>query len=356
MMNSVKITSIRPIDFMVFVGILTLSACKELNSSVKVLDADPQLFEVTRNLSTDCNWTRDCKKADSPVKKALRRIAHGRIFQHDKWTLGENQSVRGVAEALADLKPSYVTGLLRFDRDEEPLEAHIEAFNRIRKKVRETSPEAKFDLVLNALHYRSVDEVVKRMRYLNSKFAPDIWYFDFFQTAYAKGKGKGADALPATPEVVMAAIKWAHDHGQLIGGNTFGHQMPPNSDFAGVNDNDDFSLNLEAIAQLRASGFQVVMHLNNNPQNGSPDSPLFDNPPEHEEEIVNEEASASCQFMYGKTGQRKSYVKQLAKGQEEGDYHLMFPVFFPMCPIGTAYDSTTDGDMFDFMKSLMDSQ
>ncbi|NUO49187.1 MAG: hypothetical protein HOV80_10065, partial [Polyangiaceae bacterium] len=105
-------------------------------------------------------------KSDLP--ETFRRVVIGRIYQHEDWTLPSADSyqfdkypdlrarrIAYVCDTLVKLRPTYVSGLLRLDADEE-LSAEQKAVYKgivhcVKKKV-DTHP-VRFDIVLNAKHY-----------------------------------------------------------------------------------------------------------------------------------------------------------------------------------------------------------
>lgn len=321
-----------------------------------------------------------CSEVVPELPKVFRRIAMGRLYQHDKFTLNggvrTQEKIDSIIASLKSLNPTFVTGLLRFDADELPTPQQIADYNYIRKTLKKSNPDIKFDLVLNSLHYVNAKDVQTRMGDLNTLFdvngagAPDIWFFDFFQTAYAGAHNSG-DCAPTLdnkcprPEAVLGAIAFAHANRQFVGGNTFGSKIPPGADFASVPDDNNLKLHLEAIQVLRDSGVEVIVHINNNPQTPADPSPQFTAPIDYPSYITDRaHPPVSCQFMFGTFGERKDYLSKNAAGQVDGDYHYMFPVYFPQCPVGSAYDSTLDhkdGDvakpsMLDVMRDLMKGQ
>jgi hypothetical protein len=105
--------------------------------------------------------------------------------------------------------------------------------------------------------------------------------------------------------------------------------LPPRLDFVTTDDNG-FQLNFTSIQSYESQGYDVLVGLNNNPQNA----------PQTE----------SCEFM-GADGaspsytqeQRIAYVTQLAQDQTQYGFVLGYPVFFPLCPAGFSYDAAADG-------------
>ena len=116
-------------------------------------------------------------------------------------------------------------------------------------------PAVQFDVVLNAMQYRTPAAIARTMRRLRTKLEPDGWFFDFL------------DRVQDPPRMVKAAIGAAHANGEWIGGNVFGlakpRPLPARADFYSVQD-AVFHLNLPAVRRLAARK-PVVYHLNSKP-------------------------------------------------------------------------------------------
>jgi len=255
----------------------------------------------------------------------LQRVVLARIYQGATWTLS-GETPQSVGSAIAKLDPTYVSGLIRLASTDTLSQQQSNDYKTIRSIVLQTSPTAKFDVVLNAQQYSTPDQMLSQMRDINSKIHVDLWFFDFYYEGYS-----------FSPQTIEAAIGYAHSQGQYVGGNVWGKNIPPGSDFVATDDGvpSQFSLDLERVATLTTDyGIPVLVHLNNNPQNGP--------------------STESCVFMNDwSESQRASYVTSLAQGQGSGGYRYMYNVFFPECPAGVAYDSLTDGSMFSTLTSLM---
>lgn len=264
----------------------------------------------------------------------MTRVAWARVYLDGKPTL-PNQTAKSVGDTLARLEPSWVTGLIRLEPGEKPPKSEIAAYKKIRDAVRAKAPDAEFDIELNALEYKSAEELQDQMRELREAFDNDGWFFDFFTPAYRK-----------RPEVVDAAVTEAHDNGEWIGGNTFGWNedpsnpvVPKDADFLAVAD-ADFKLNLDAVKTL-AETIPVLFHLRNNP-----DLP----------------GSEGCIYMNSySTSKREAYITRRAGEQAKYDFSFAYPVFFPTCraspnaPLNdvVAFDSIRDANMLSTIEGLM---
>jgi hypothetical protein len=263
----------------------------------------------------------------------MTRVAYARAYQFGRFTLPK-ETPTDVGSALARLEPTWVTGLIRLKSKDTPTSTEVEGYDEIREAVRAESPDAEFDIELNALDYTTTEQVQSKMRDLRGTFDNDGWFFDFFTPAFQK-----------RPEVMRAAISEAHDNGEWIGGNTFGWDkdpndpvLPPGSDFLAVADNN-FKLDLGAVRKL-AQHTTVVYHLRNNP--GKP-------------------RSDGCDYINRfSTGEREAYVRRRAREQKRADFHFAYPVFFPTCLARpnaahdiVSFDSIGDPTMLHTLERLM---
>ena len=154
---------------------------------------------------------------DDPKGPDMTRVAWARQYLDGKNTL-PHQTPKSIGDALAGLEPTWVTGLVRFENEQFPTKAELAAYDEIRDAVRAKAPDAEFDVELNALEFKTADELTEQMDKLREEYDNDGWFFDFFTPAYK-----------ARPEVVDAAIANAHDHGEWVGGNAFGWTGDPSS-------------------------------------------------------------------------------------------------------------------------------
>jgi hypothetical protein len=268
-----------------------------------------------------------------PAGPDMTRIAYARAYQNGKFTVPKESSA-SIGEALARLEPTWVTGLIRLRIKDTLSDGEVSDYDEIRKAVRAKSPNAEFDVELNALDYLTPEDVEDKMREVREAVDNDGWFFDFFTPAYDK-----------RPEVVRAAISAAHDNGEWIGGNTFGWSkdpgnavVPPDSDFLAIADSN-FRLDLPAARKL-AKHLPIVYHLRNNP--GKPDSD-------------------GCVWINRyTTSEREAYMRKRAREQKRGDFHFAYPVFFPTCLASRhaahdidSFNVIRDGTMLGTIAKLM---
>ena len=260
-----------------------------------------------------------------------QRIVLARMYQQGDWSI-PGVSSQQVASALAALRPTYVSGLIRVAINTSLTQQMISDFNTVRDAVLAVSPNAKFDVELNAEDYSSASQVVGKMQSINQQIHIDIWFFDYYQQGYQ-----------AAPQAFAAAVAYAHSQGQLIGGNVgndvtlpYGNlTYPQGSDFVAVPDNN-FAVSSERIAQLRSqnASIPIFVHINNNPQIGP--------------------TAESCVFINNYSyGQRSAYQTSLAEGQSQLGYSYMYAAFFPECPARTSYNFLADGSMQQVIVDLL---
>ena len=268
--------------------------------------------------------------SEEPDAPDAARIATARVYQHGAWTV-PNETPASVGRALARLEPTWVSSLVRFTASESPTAEEVKAWETIRKAVRAASPDAQFDIELNALEFRTPDEIREMMSAVRSKFDNDGWMFDFYTPAYRE-----------RPEVVEAAVEDAHDNGEWIGGNAFGLDknppVPPGSDFIAVQD-FGFKIDLAAVRKL-AEQVPVAFHLGNSPGQAKSDG---------------------CVFIDSyTTAERTAYVSKRAKQQAGNNFRFGYPVFFPECAgeQGTpqagifTFNAPRDGSLMDTIERL----
>jgi hypothetical protein len=266
----------------------------------------------------------------NPDPPSRTRIVAARAYQHGTWVVpGETPDT--VGKALAALKPTLVSGLIRYEPTEQVSDHEVDAWNKIRARVLAAVPDAHFGVELNGLSYKTPQQVSEQMAEIRSKLDNNGWFFDFFTTAYER-----------RPEVIKAAIESAHQNGEWVGGNVFGlghdPEIPPGSDYLAAQDSGDFRLNLAAVAKL-AERTPVAVHLGNSP--GDPES-------------------SGCRFIKElETAEREAYVTKRAKQQRPNDFRFAYPVAFPECdfepPKGLiAFNAIKDGTMLPTIKRLLD--
>ncbi|HEY8002062.1 MAG TPA: hypothetical protein VID76_09005 [Solirubrobacterales bacterium] len=232
----------------------------------------------------------------------LSRILSARVH-HTRLSVVRNTNARRIGRSLAGLRPTWVSGLIRYAKGQHPVHAEVRAWREITRIVRAANPQAGFDVTLNAKQYRDGDEIQRMMQRIRSELDNDGWFFDFFSTAYRK-----------RPRMIRAAIASAHAHGEWIGGNVFGlpkkRPLPLRADFLAVQDFHHLTLNLPAIRRV-AARVPVVYHLNNDP----------DNP-----------RSGGCRFTEDfNTDARRKFIRHRAKQQARNGFRVSYPVLFPEC-------------------------
>jgi hypothetical protein len=232
----------------------------------------------------------------------LSRIVSARVH-HTRLSVVRNTNARRIGRSLATLRPTWVSGLIRYAKGQHPNHREVRTWREITRIVRLASPQAQFDVTLNAKQYRDGDEIQRMMTRIRAALDNDGWFFDFYSTAYRK-----------RPRMIRAAIASAHANGEWIGGNAFGlskhRPLPLRSDFLAVQDFRRLQLNQHAVRRL-SSLLPVVYHLNNNPERPG---------------------SGGCQFIEGlTTAGRRTLIRHRAKQQARYGFRVSYPVLFPEC-------------------------
>jgi hypothetical protein len=255
------------------------------------------------------------------------RVVLARAYQQHNWTL-PGVTVTQVANTLASLGPTYVSGLIRLDGQLHLTTKMIQNYNLIRNAVLSKSPNAKFDFTLNPVEYNNSQQLITKMAGINALIHVDIWFFDFYDQAYNTNS-----------TMVTAAIQYAHSHGQLIGGNVGQARsespFPPGSDFVAAPDSN-FSVPLHTLKVVRqqSATIPILVHINNNPQQGP--------------------TTESCVYINGYTyQQRVKYETGMAKNQTTYGFTFMYNVFFPQCPSNISYNVLADGSMLQVVQTLL---
>jgi hypothetical protein len=234
---------------------------------------------------------------------ALSRIVSARVW-HTRLSTVRNSNARRIGRSLATLHPTWVTGLMRYRRNQYPNRKEARTWREIRRIVRASNPGAQFDVVLNALQYRTPAAITKTMRRIRHRLGPEGWFFDFYSSAFKKH-----------PKMVRAAIASAHRHGEWVGGNVFGiagrnAKLPARADYLSVQDNSAFRLNLKAVKRLTRKHL-VTYHLHSDP---------------------NKQRGGSCRFIEGLSSQsRRRLIKRRAAQADRRGFHMSYPALYPLC-------------------------
>lgn len=259
------------------------------------------------------------------------RIASVRMYQDGQFT-AKRETPATIGAALASLKPTYVSTLLRFSAGQKVRPREINAWKTVVAAVRATSPEAQFSVELNALQYPNARKMRAMMARVRNAVDNDGWLFDFYTPA-AKQK----------PKVMRAAVAYAHANGEFLGGNAFGianhPRIPAGTDYIAVQD-FGFQIDLAAVRQL-ARRATIFFHLGNSPNLANSDG---------------------CHFIEDFTSRRRQgYVTMRARQQAANHFSFAYPVFFPECERDRdgrnatlfSYSAPRDGTMMQTIASLM---
>lgn len=325
-------------------GVLTVASAMTFTA----LRADVPAAPGDRtNLSVEA---ADLGRAEMMAERAggrpdyLDRVVIARMYQNGSWTIPAakdftpERKIEYVCKALAYMKPSYVSGLVRLGwrKDSPHLDEQVKVFKGVRECVRrEVKKDVKFDIVLNALHYTDpskspvnrqpvpdakagTERMLERLRSAEAMFHPDGWFFDFYANPYKDAK----DGCNRFPGPLEDGITWIHDEKehkprQFVGGTIWGidHKLPPHSDFFAVTDRGgpDYTEKLVKGLKREHKHTPILMHIDNDPRDDK------------------DKESQSSKFWRGSAQYRNEVIHQQVKDQHVG-YRYMFPVFFPTRP------------------------
>ncbi|NJL13093.1 MAG: hypothetical protein HC913_08915 [Microscillaceae bacterium] len=254
----------------------------------------------------------------------FKRIVSAQIYAGNLWIV-EQENPPSVGAILAKLSPTYVSGLLCPDPDENLSSEQINAYHQIRELVLAAQPQCKFDLVLCPNLYKEPEDLIARMRYLNDMLHLDGWLLDF-----VPGTQK------ASAKLIEAAVAYAHSQNQFIGGNELNKSLLKMGDFVVLHDGQTIDLKFkEEILNLsKTFNIPILFQINTHSQRGADDT--------------------THTFMKKwQTHQREEHLKRLARNQVSWRYHLMYPVFFPVYLNKNAYNASRDGMMLKSLLELM---
>ena len=152
-----------------------------------------------------------CASAKLTNDQIFSRPVNSEVYGQQQWVLKNGSELRETAEAvgqaLAGLKPSYVSGLIYLEQQTEVNDDMIADWNTIRSKVLATVSNAKFDVEISMNPnpsggkepFTNASAVVAKLKELNTQLSPDGFWFDFY-----------SDAQKSHPDWIQAAIKYAH--------------------------------------------------------------------------------------------------------------------------------------------------
>lgn len=302
-------------------------------------------------LEGDPNVGTEVRGATINADEAFRRVVAARIYQHDAWMLPAadgyraaelpdpvDQHIAYVCDKLAELRPTYVSGLLRFDALEaiDPASDPVRVYQGVRACLQAAlDHQVRFDVVLNAIHYskpqamegkpkyatkRQAARALKdRLKEIDSILQPDLIFFDFYSVPFHHSNW--------FPDALEEGIEWIHHdaaHARYVGGNVWGMYVPPHTDFV-VLDNFD---------REHMSGFDFVKH---QAARLGPDYPVL----MHIENNPNKKAGKGTRWTSNGRSYREDVLQEQASSQNQSDYWYMYPVFFPLC-IDTDGNHTCD--------------
>lgn len=249
----------------------------------------------------------------------FKRVVQAHVFAESSWLLG-TETPKTVGDALSQLNPTWVSGLITLTPGEELTDDEEISYNTIRTLVITAAPRCKFDFTLDPRLYPNATALVNAMQMLNARVHVDLWFLDAYDTSYV-----------AHPDIINAAITYAHSQKQPIGGRvTSAANVPPGTDFVSVSD-QGFTLDQATTKALSATQIPVLA------------------------EVGAQEGDSEAQTYNTRytTEQRTSYIKKLAQDQASGSYSLMYPLFAPIYPAQQAFDALKDTSYVTTINEIM---
>jgi hypothetical protein len=312
----------------------------------------------------------DARRAELTAR-TLDRVVVARMYQRAGWVvpgvdpeIDRGAAAQHVCDAIAPLRPTYVSGLVRLAHDDGITEEQADMFSRVRRCIERRVPHpVRFDVVLNALDYTdgtpepdrcapgpsrlSADELTARFRQrrrsIEEHLRPDGYFFDFFSQPWTR---EDRDGGPWRPQVLAEEIRRIQRDGMFVGGNVWAGFVPPPADFVAITDRSGREGVLEHTARLRAQGVPVLLHIRNDPHIEGSEGRLW-----------NERDRAH----------RKRVLRRHVRWANAAGATYMFPVLFPLRPnpdaTGSgcdrrrpwiAYDASRDGEMLERMRDYLD--
>lgn len=281
------------------------------------------IFLVLPLVAFDTNTPPSLEKVENLEPGVFQRVVLAQIYRNKNWTL-EGEDAVSVGKVLADLKPTYVSGLLQLDASYDLSPEQIKRYKKVREMVKAVNPNCKFDFIINPRQFKKPEDILKRMRDIQAKIPVDIWYLDFAEGEYNSSK------------VVQAAIAAAHENKQLIGGNFQDSNLLKMGDFVAFSDNEkvDIKLKEEILKTGEKFGKPILFQINNDTNRSADDT-------------------VHTFIRKWKTYERERYVKRLSRNQLSWKYRLMYPVFFPVYLRKEAYNAAKDNEILKSYLEVM---
>lgn len=284
--------------------------------------------------------------------RGTQRVVIARMFQRDTWAIEAADAYRAdelprvidrriayVCDAIAPLRPTYVSGLVRLRADEPISEEQATVFEGVKRCIRRrVDHRVRFDVVLNALHYTDPDHGITSRRQgrellldvvrdANARLDPDGYFFDFYSAPWTV---RGHRFHPAA---LLDGIRGIHRMGRFVGGNVMRNHVPEGSDFVAITDRGGREEILRKVEGLRDRGIPVMLHIRNDPHIPGTSGLLW--------------TSRSRAY-------RKRILRRHVRWSERHDFTYMYPVFFPFSERQVAYDAVRDGNMLSRIEDYME--
>ncbi|KAI8810740.1 hypothetical protein BJ742DRAFT_799973 [Cladochytrium replicatum] len=264
----------------------------------------------------------------------FNRVVHARIYRNGNYTLQKGGqvvvSIQQVARSLSMLKPTYVRGLIRLDNNDDLSPGMIRDFITVRQAVITGSPSCKFDIELEALQFSFGDgkaikdklQMIWDAMRLNPGFQIDAIFFDHWNQAFAD-----------SPIAMLVATFFIHQDMKLaLGGNTYGGDVPPNTDFVSLTTRNFL---IPPPKPLTHPVPVIGAMLSSAPSDFASESCAFN-------AYLYYSQSSSTSFRIKDGPGRYDVIRSIAYQQNAGGYAFSWPIFYPECPTQRSYDSVDD--------------
>ena len=249
-----------------------------------------------------------------------------RVYSFNQWTLQE-ENVTTVGGAIASLKPSFVSGLIRLEYDNLTISPRMaQDYDTIREIVLNSSPDAEFDIWLRANQYNSSSSLIAAMQsVLSRNISFDAFSFDSLYSL--------------SPAEQAAVLSTAHAAGKLVGGDWAGSTVPAVTFDYLMTTDTMLKISSSAVAQIESLGAPVMLQINNGA------TPV---------DVNNETEHYDWNFVWSDE-QKSAFLIQAAENQSVDGYYFMYPVFWPGGSVTppTYWDSLRDDSMLALMQTLI---
>jgi hypothetical protein len=307
----------------------TVSTASSMSSTVSTSTATTSEVTIASSSvsssspATSTSNTTSFTVVTSPI---FYRPVIARVYSFNQWTLPDENATT-VGGAIASLKPSFVSGLIRLEYNNLTISPRMaQDYNTIREIVLSSSPDAEFDIWLRANQYNSTSSLIAAMQsVLSRNISFDAFSFD--------------NLYSLSPAEQAAVLSTAHAAGKLVGGSWAGPTVPAVTFDYLMTTDTMLQISSSAVAQIESFGAPVMLQINNGP------IPV---------DVNNETEHYDWNFVWSDQ-QKSAFLTQAAENQSTDGYYFMYPVFWPAGSVTppTYWDSLKDDSMLALMQTLI---